>query len=388
MKILMTLESTFPPDKRVENEIDSLLKSGNEVCIICFGTKSAPKTSYYKTAKIYRINPANIIRKSSVAALKLPIYFSYWKIKLKQLFKKYNFDVVHVHDLPLIKPVLQLRDIYNFKVILDLHENWPGLLSVSPHTKTVFGKLLCDINQWEKYEKKFVPLSDKIIVVVNEAKNRLTNLSVQKSKIHIVSNTLNIQEVKDYSKKENSNKEKTIFIYEGGITYHRGIQYVLKALSNIEYSESNIEFRIIGDGSYLNNLKTISFELNLDNIVKFYGWQPLGKVFELLSEADIAIIPHIKSSHTDTTVPHKLFHYMYAGLPILASNCNPIERIIKETSAGYIYKYNDVDELTKQIKFILSNIKDLALIDAKEWVTKKYNWVNEEEALLKLYSKI
>ena len=385
MKILMTLESSFPPDKRVENEIDALLEEGFEVHIICIGTKRSSNSAYYKTAHIHRIYPVSLIRKSSVAALKIPVYFIYWKLKLKRLLQDHSFDVVHIHDLPLIKPILQLRKEYKFKVVLDLHENWPGLLGISPHTRTLAGRLLCSIRQWKEYEKKYAGRADKLIVVVEEAKERLMKFRVPENKISIISNTLNIEEFISAAGSVKRPGGKKIFIYEGGITYHRGIQYVLMAFSHLRTRHAESGLWIIGKGSYLNNLKKLSKELDLGHIVKFFGWQAQDKVFKLVNEADIALIPHIKSEHTDTTVPHKLFHYMYAGIPVLASDCKPVERIIKETSAGVIYRYDDTTELAKIIEHILNDDSYINEPGGKEWVINKYNWSRDREQLKALY---
>jgi len=385
MKILMTLESSFPPDKRVENEVDALLDKGFEVHIICTGSKGELETDVYKTARVHRIFPGRLIRKSSVAVLKIPLYFIYWKTKLKKLLDNQSYDVIHIHDLPLIKPVNDLKKQFNFKIVLDLHENWPGLLSVSPHTQGALGKLLCSIRQWEQYEKIYLKKADRIIVVIEEAKERILSLNIGLQEINVISNTVNLKDNLPQKSKSESDSGKIIFIYEGGITYHRGLQNILKAFSRIDNAGDKAELWIIGDGSYLKHLKKMCNSLNLNNYVKFYGWQPENKVFELLAQANIALIPHIKSSHTDNTIPHKLFHYLYTGLPILASNCNPVERIIRETSGGFIYQHDNIEELVGKIEMILRGTEYLKTTNGRNWIIQRYNWSNEEKKLIKMY---
>ena len=94
---------------RVENEIEALIDSGHEVHILCFGKEKALEYEQYKGAVIHRIKPGRVIIKSSVAALSLPIYFKYWNRQLKKILNDYHFDVVHVHDLPLIKPAFDFE---------------------------------------------------------------------------------------------------------------------------------------------------------------------------------------------------------------------------------------------------------------------------------------
>ncbi len=386
MKILMTLETPFPPDTRVENEIETLLKAGYEVHLICNKNHSIA-AKHHKALKIHYLTPNKLIRKSSVGALKIPIYFMYWKKKLRRVLKQHSFDVVHVHDLPLIKPVSQLRNKFSFKIVLDLHENWPALLNVTPYTKTLAGQLLCSIKQWEDYEKKYLPVADRIIVVVEEAKQRIQSLSIDLPEVYVVSNTINLNDLLPGDRQRKANKEKTIFVYEGGVTYHRGLQNVINAFAKIGDPRKNAEMWIIGDGSYLSTLKKLSGSLNLNDTVKFFGWQPQVEVFKLVGSADFALIPHIKSPQTDASAPHKLFHYMYMNVPLIASNCNSIERIIKETSTGYIYKHENLDELSKLIEHIIKQETHFTS-RGKSWVLKKYNWKEDAIQLLKLYESL
>jgi len=388
MKILMLLESEFPPDRRVENEISALSEAGHEVHLACFTRKNRQREELFGDAVIHRMPIRIFTYKSSVASLKFPFYFRFWRRFISSLISNQIFDVVHVHDLPLCMIGSEIKNIYNIPLIIDLHENWPGLLRVSPHTKTLLGRLLCNIDEWENYEKRYVRIADKVIVVVREAAERLMKLSIPEQKIEIVSNTINIKDFHTIPKTWKMSPGKKIMIYEGGITFHRGIQYVLKALAKLGSGASDIEFWIVGSGKYQEKLGNLSDELHLNDVVRFLGWQPQEKVYELISNADIAVIPHIKSSHTDNTIPHKLFHYMYAGLPILASDCAPMVRIINETSAGHTYKYDNTDELANKIKLLLNRESFSKPTNGKEWVMKKYNWDIDKLRLIDTYNQL
>jgi len=385
MKILMLLETEFPPDVRVENEIAALAEVGHEVHLACATRKNKPEEERFGAAFIHRKKISSFVYRSSVGALKFPFYFNFWRKFISGLMSKETFDAVHVHDLPLSIVGAEIKEKFGIPLIIDLHENWPGLLSISSHTRTIAGRLLCNIEQWKLYEKKYLLLADRVIVVIDEAAERLIKLTVPEKNIIVVSNTLNIPEPQV---REKRSSEKKILIYEGGITYHRGVQYVLQSLSRIRHLADRIEFRIVGAGNYLEELKSLSDRLQLNDMVRFLGWQPQKIVYEEIGKADLAVIPHIKSSHTDSTIPHKLFHYMYAGLPILASNCNPIERIINETSTGYIYKFDDIDELAGKIESILITGSSMRPENGKEWVERKYNWEVDKKRLVSAYKEL
>lgn len=389
MKILMLLDHVFPPDIRVENEISALSHAGHEVHLACFYQEGKPIEEVTETCTIHRRKISKFIYKTSVGALKMPFYFNFWRKYTHQLFKNQQFDVVHVHDLPLAKIGNELKIRYGVKFILDLHENWPVLLQLSQHTNTFLGKILSSNNQWIRYEKKMCQKADSIIVVVDEAKNRINSLGISNDKIVTISNTLNISQF-DIIKRENFNKDKISLLYVGGINYHRGLQYVLDTVKLLKNRNINTVFNIVGEGRYLNILKQKANDLNLEDSIVFHGYRKADSISDLYETTDIAIIPHIKSGHTDNTIPHKIFQYMYANIPILVSNCNPLVRIVKETNCGMYYTYDNSEELAEIIENFYRNPALLQnyVGGGRQSVIDKYNWNIEKENLLNLYKAL
>jgi len=180
----------------------------------------------------------------------------------------------------------------------------------------------------------------------------------------------------------------TLF-YSGGINKHRGLEIVIEGLSQIKLPE-NFRFWIIGSGRNEPNIKKMVSDLNLGNYVKFWGWRSQSEVFEILLQSDIAIIPHLKSEHSDNTSPNKIFHYMLAKKPIIASNCNYIKNIIEEERCGIIYENRSPQDFIQKLTFITENFSNW-----QEWgmngytaVQKKYNWNKTAETLIELYRKL
>lgn len=389
MNILMVLESEFPPDIRVENEAQSLIEAGHQVVVACITRRKQKEFEYFNDKiKIYRRKISLFIYKSSVGCLKFPFYFNFWRKFFTDLFQKEKFDVVHIHDLPLAKVGYEFKKKYKKPLIIDLHENWPALLRISSHTNTFLGKLLSSNSQWVNYERNMIKLSDRLIVVVEEAMERLIKAGISHEKIFVVSNTLNLSgfHLPDIV----PNKDFVTLFYAGGINRHRGIQTVLSALKKVINKKSNIRLWLLGEGSYKNELIKYANKLGIQDYVSFFGWRSFNEMIELLAQSDITLIPHYKSDHTDTTIPHKLFQYMYAGKPIIASNCAPVERIIKETNTGLIYLYNDSNQLAECIHNLVNNKKIYVEMhqNGRKWVIDKYNWNIDKENLLRLYDNI
>ena len=383
MDILMVLDHEFPPDVRVENEAISLIRAGHRVHLACHTRNERPQKDFYRGMIIHRIPVSTLLYKSSVAALTVPLYFKFWEQFLDKIVRNNDIKAIHIHDLPLAQVGKTLKNRYYLKLVVDLHENWPALLRISSHTKTIPGRLLSPRFLWERYERRVLRHADSIIVVVEESRERLIGAGVDSSKISVVSNTLN-QENFRLPDKFPDTEYYTLF-YAGGITYHRGLHIVIEAISLVKDKIPDIRFRIAGSGRFLQPLRNLVKKMNIGAHVEFTGQLSLEEVADNLAQADVALIPHLKTSHTDSTIPHKLFQYMFANKPIIASNCIPLERIVSETNSGIIFKSGSPGDLADKLLALYE--KKITLLPARRWVEEKYNWDVDAAKLVSIYRK-
>lgn len=388
MRILMVLDHEFPPDIRVENEIETLIASGNEVHVACYTREGRKSTDLFQNAFVHRKAISKFYYKSSVGCLKFQFYFNFWRSFITKLFIGYKFDAIHIHDLPLAKIGYEFSQKHGIPFVLDLHENWPALLRMATHTQSFLGKLLSTNKQWEDYELKYCHKASQAIVVVEEAKNRLIKLGIDSNKIAVVSNTLNFNHFA--SPKTKPSNDFITLMYAGGINKHRGLQFVIEGLKYCNNFSKPIRLLILGTGSYIEELKKTALKYGVEEQVSFVGWKNFEEMQSYLGKSDICLIPHIKSDHTDSTVPHKIFQYMYAGKPIIASNCLPIERILKDTESGLVYPYNDPLKFANSVRQIVEgkrytkNMQQNGIRAVKE----KYNWHIDGNILQDIYHNL
>lgn len=381
----MLLDHEFPPDIRVENEIEALTEKGHEVHVACYTRKRRPEKEIVSQAIVHRKPISTFLYKSSVAALKFPFYFNFWKSFLNELSKTEQFDAVHVHDLPMAKVGYDFAKKHAITFTLDLHENWPALLRVATHTQSFLGKILSTDKQWVAYELDYCKKADNIVVVVDEAKERLISLGIETKKIHVVSNTLNFEHFEVPQTKPGA--EFFTLLYAGGINKHRGLQYVISGLKHLQNLSKPVRIWILGDGSYLETLKQLAVDEEVNEMVEFKGWKNYSEMQKYFGMSDACLIPHVKNDHTDSTIPHKLFQYMYAGKPTIASNCEPIKRIIIETISGVIYQFDDSKDFALKTAELLNNPKKMEefIEKGKQAVEEKYNWENDKKVLKNIY---
>ncbi len=397
LRIGMILDNEFSGDLRVENEVQSLQKAGHQVYVFCLTHGSKDEKEVYHGANIIRI-PLSKFWKKKLNGLNNTIFNIYpiwWKNRIIKLCKEHNIDVLHVHDLWLLEGAIRANQKLKLPLVSDLHENYVHALANYKWSTTFPGNILVSQSKWKSSEKAWLDKVDEIIVVIEEAANRIEKEVVSSKNISVVANYVNLEDFKVADEKLVNRikaKHKGYFnvTYTGGFDLHRGIENVIRAIPYIIKQEPNFRLVLVGAGSNLEDLKLLANRLRVEKNVSFEGWQKPEDLPAYIAASDAGIIPHMKTNHTDNTIPHKLFQYMLLAKPVITSNCDPLIRIVKETDAGEVFVQLDVEDISNKIISVMAN-KSKATnmgLNGRKAVLEKYNWEATSQSLVQLYNNI
>ncbi len=365
MNILMLLRSTFPPDIRIEKEMDTL----KEHCIylLCMGEKNAPKVEKFKTAKLLRFVPLNALRKLNDIVLYRYNFDCLFFLGLRKAAREIKgIDVIHVHDLLLANTAIRFAKKRKIKVVLDLHENYPEGLQCWQSWDTSFlaklkQKIFFNYKRWCKFEKKAVDECDHIIAVVEEMKQFLiTKHQISDEKITVFSNT----EPESFSEQQldqgiiSQYENQFIVSYIGGIGPHRGLD---TAIEGMAYIKEDIKLLIVGGATekVRGHLEKLVDKHQVSQKVEFVGKVPFDQVSSYIALSKICIVPHKDNPHTSNTIPHKLFQYMLLKKPVLVSSCKPLKRVVLETSSGAVFEAGSAKGFSESLNHLYKNSEKL-----------------------------
>ncbi len=405
MKIAIIWKNDYPWDVRIEKIALSLAQIGHEVHILCSNNGCKKRFEHINGLLIHRLpfSKNEILNK----LISTPFYLNpFWIFLACKIIKKQKIELLIVRDLPLILVGLLTKKFFNIPLILDMAENYPlmywnlfnqealDLDTVDSYPALcwkIFKKApLNAIKFWfiknpflmllvERYAIKKV---DHIFVVVEESKERIINIGANKEIISIVCNTPKIKSFK--GKKINKNnivlKNTIVMIYFGFLQRNRGLDTVINSLARIKdnglLSGVLIKFIVLGSGNYEKVLKEMVRDKQIDDLVKFEGWIMNDQVSEYIDKSDIGIIPHLKSSHTKTTIPNKLFDFMAHGKPVLVTDVKPMKRIVEEADCGIVFKSRDENSFINALNELILNPNRLIEMgeNGRKMVEKRYNW--------------
>jgi len=396
MNIGMLLDKEFYGDLRVENEVRALAEAGFNVVVFSLNFHKVAGIDKYFGGTIVHIPVSKkvVYKLRGLTNTIFNFYPTYLKLLLKNLIIQYKIDVLHVHDLYLFEAGLKIKEEFRKLFLVgDLHENYTEALKHYKFSNTFPGNILISIKKWEKKEIEWLLQYDFLITVIEEAVERYKRLGISEEKFIVVANYVNFETFNSENIDEkivNKFKNFNTLTYVGGFDSHRGIETAIKSVPSIIKKIKNFRLLLVGDGRNLFEMKLLVQKLKIEEFVIFEGWQKSDLLPSYIETSKICLIPHKKTLHTDNTIPHKLFQYMFLKKPVISSNCKPIERIITETKSGFIFESENENDLAEKVIDIFSDEKLQKIFAENGYnsVITKYNWKATSRNLVNLYKKI
>jgi glycosyltransferase involved in cell wall biosynthesis len=305
----------------------------------------------------------------------------------KIIESKINYSIVWANDLPTLYPAYTISKKLNCKLVFDAHEIYVETLNQFFPKKAnflysiVFACLL-KIMKWHgnAIENKIIPEVDLFISVNDSLINYFKNY-------HNIKKTMVIMNFPITSEKSDTKFDfrlnyewsisDIIFLYQGVFNQGRGLELLIDLFNKLP---DNYKLILIGEGSLKNQLEKLCVKHKLTHKIKFMARQPSDKLLHFTAAADFGInlLEPINKSKALAS-PNKLFEYIHASLPVIASNSNENIKIFSKYNVGYLTE-NSIESL----KNILLNINQQEVIKFKKNCEKaktEFNWEKQEKTI-------
>ncbi len=367
-KAIVSVTNDLSTDRRVHRTCITLKKLGFEVLLV--GRKQ--RKSLPLDAREYATKRMSLFFEKG--------FFFYAEYNLRLffflLFKK--CDLLVSNDLDTLLPNYLVKKIRNKKLVYDSHEYYTGVPELE-------GRKFVQ-NTWKCVEKWIFPKIQDIITV-NDSIAKLYKDEYGKE-LTVVRNIPPIQKQNEYkSKKElGIDENKFIILLQGaGINIDRGVEEAVIAMKLVE----NSIFYIIGDGDVIDVLKRIVIENMLSQKVVFIPKQPMDKLFQYTVHADIGLtLDKDTNINYRYSLPNKLFDYIQAGIPVLASPLLEVKKIIQQYDIGQITDNHNPEHIAAKINQMLDDPEKLKKYkDNSQKAAKELCWENEENKLVNIFRK-
>ncbi len=289
-----------------------------------------------------------------------------------------NASVYHFHDPELI-PIGRKLKRKGYRVIFDSHEDVPMQILTKEYLPTWGKKPLSAI--YSVWERKHLAHYDALVTVTPTILDRLKRIN---SNTVMVTNYPPFEEIPhDYNKKETP-----IVCFAGGVDERYMHHVIINSLS-----KTPCRYLLAGRcfiPSYMERLQALPAWEKVD----YLGVLSPDKVSEIYQKADIGLVlldysPNV-GYHKGTLGVLKMFEYMMAGIPVIATDFDLWKEIIEHYDCGICVNPHDEGAIADAINYFVQN-PDIAHQKGQNGlraVREQYNWATQEQNLFNLYSQL
>lgn len=301
-----------------------------------------------------------------------PLFYLFFNLRLfiKLLFAKAH--LLYANDLDTLLPNYLVARLRRIPIIYDSHELFcdvPELLH-APFKRRV----------WQALEAWIVPRLNHCITV-NESIASIFEKRYQ-TKFAVVRNISEKIEMADpKSKKELSLPEnKSILLLQGaGINVDRGAEELIAAMKFV----NNAVLLIIGSGDVWSALEKQVKAERLENKVRLIYKLPKKELMQYTAHADLGLsIDKNTNLNYYYSLPNKVFDYIQASVPILASRLPEIEKIVAGFTIGDFIPDHSPESIAEKINDLLSSGKLTQYKANTRIAAENLSWQRERDKLI------
>jgi glycosyltransferase involved in cell wall biosynthesis len=370
-KHICHLTSAHPPfDIRIfQKECCSLAEAGHEVTLIASHTHDEELSN----VRIVAVpKPRHRWERMFVAP---------WRIYQKA--RNIQADIFHFHDPELI-PIGSLLQMQGRKVIYDIHEDAPrSLLSsgrdyLPPLSQPLISKLL------EMLEIVAAKRFSALIAATPAIAKRFRAINPNTTTIN------NYPLTSEFAASPSARWQDrgASVAYVGGISVERGLFQMVDAMTHLP-SSLGVRLQLAG---------RFSSENIRSQATRMAGWQRVDElgilertqVAQLFSHIQAGLVLFDPSPNHLEARPNKLFEYMSAGIPVVASDFPDWRDIIDNEQCGVLVDPMGPAAIAHAIEYVITHPQEAEAMGrrGREAVEQKYNWGIEMPKLLALYDNL
>lgn len=367
-KIVVSVTNDLVSDQRVDRICTFLMNQGFKVLLI--GRKLPNSLPIDRPYNTYRMGLAFRRGFFFYAEYSIRLFFTL-------LFTKKN--VLWANDLDTLLPNYLISKLSRKPIVYDSHELFTEIPELTGRHKV--RRIWLGIEQHILPKIKYVITVNESIAAFYSKKYNVVPLVVRNIAYRLQKGSGTSSVLKSIA------KGKKMLILQGtGINIDRG---AAEAVQMMRYLDDAVLF-IIGNGDVFPNLKKLVGSLQLENRVIIKDKMPYPELMTYTTAAHLGLsLDKATNLNYEYSLPNKIFDYIQAETPILATNRLEVSKIIKEYNVGWTTEKIDPRKMARTVQEIFEN--------TVEYQNKKRNcskasgilcWENESKKLLPFLERI
>lgn len=254
--------------------------------------------------------------------------------------------VYHASDLYVLPALSRAADRHGGALTYDARELYPYVASTAGKPAT---RLF-----WLTLERRYIRKTSGVFTVSNGIADKLVEL-YGITKPHIVHNVPARPPVRSSSRLRlavGSLPNTSIILHQGQMREHRGCQLLIDAMRDVD----NSVLVFLGNGPLRSELQVLAKSLAVNKRVHFLDPVDPSELLAYTASADVGVtlLEDVCLNHR-LALPNKLFEYLVAHVPVVASNLPEIKRVVVDQDVGIVVDPTKRSQLIEALRQATSN---------------------------------
>lgn len=380
-----------PLDRRVWLECQALIRRGYNVSVICPKGPGDPARQHIDGVDIYKYKPA----REAKGALGFVWEFAYSWMRTAWLSLSVRrarpFDIIQACNPPDTYWLLALLwRPFGVAFVFDHHDLNPELF-ISRFGEPRGGLKLLEYRGLLWLERATFRTAHRVIST-NESYKAIALRRGRRrpDEVTVVRSGPDTQRMRPIYPDRPRPSDEINLVYLGIMGPQDGVDQVLLVVDELvrRRGRANVTATLLGFGDCLEQLRTQSAALGLDDRVTFTGRVDKVAIAEHLSRADIGLCPDLKTPLNDLSTMNKTMEYMAYGLPAVS-----FDLVETRVSGGDAVLYVPSGDITAFADAVESLIDDPELRaelgrKARTRVATLLDWRPQAEAYLSVFDEV
>lgn len=304
------------------------------------------------------------------------------EIFYKRLFlrtvSRYHPRVLVAHDLPMLPVAREASQACGAKLVYDSHELY---------CEQELSRL--EKRRWAEIEAKYIRSCDAVITV-NRSIARELEIRYGISDVKVIYNAERCDgepvNRRFFNRQFGFSTEKKVILFQGGLHTGRNLEVLVSAMGLVR--NPLVSLILMGDGRLRKSLEKMVKKLALSDRVHFHDAVRQEELLSFSACADAGVIPYQATCLNNYyCTPNKLFEYIAAGVPVIASNLPEIRNIVTSHCIGLVGDLGSPDSAARHIEEFFSDQKAeekwrQKIMEARQVLS----WNKEMEKIVSIYS--
>ena len=296
--------------------------------------------------------------------------------------RRLRADVWWAHDLETLPIAARARARHGGRVVYDAHELYVERTILTPRPSRLWRK------RWSAIERRLIRRAAATITVSPPIADELARRYGVRRPL-LVFNVPSLAGATTGSAPPDLRaaleipSETPLVLYLGGLQPFRGLEELIRAMAGLD---AVVVLMGQGAADYIASLTRLGEELGVVDRVRIEPPVPSGEVVAWAAAADVGVatVRNAGLSYFHS-LPNKLFEYIHAGVPVVASNFPAMKALVEEHNVGVTCDPDDPAALAAAIEGLLADPSGRARMRDRARVARQaLNWEIEGAKLVAL----